>query len=142
MGCFSVVPDAEGLVYVTEVSVTVWKETTDPAVAPPSLTILKSWIDGLGGHVNQLCSPRVRPHVRFALLVRLINFHRVGVQLPGGSSTTSRCSRTCLFTLFANLSWVQDEVRAPRHRRRTTGSKASFSNAFYLIEEGPCTVVI
>lgn len=40
LGCFSVVPDAEGLESVTEVPVTVWKETTDPAVAR-SLTYSK-----------------------------------------------------------------------------------------------------
>lgn len=33
LGCFSVVPDAEGLVCVIEASVTVWKETIDPAAA-------------------------------------------------------------------------------------------------------------
>lgn len=40
LGCFSVVPDAEGLVSVIEVLVIVWKETTDPAVAR-SLTYSK-----------------------------------------------------------------------------------------------------
>lgn len=33
LGCFSVVPDAEGLVCVIEASLTVWKETIDPVVS-------------------------------------------------------------------------------------------------------------